>query len=165
MEKNKILSTPLEGSVKGLGIVYKHRQVSPEGQMTIFEHSALPKQMEQEKSRSMDMLYNVMNGTKKSWQPGEVGQVVEYILESYESAKAPIHIDKGTIEHLTGFVTRQLDEMGAQYDKKKEIRIEVDDGKKKAKVEVWYSRRHKLPLYTNPVRFYIKVESTTLEGL
>jgi len=68
-------------------------------------------------------------------------------------------------EHLTKWVAGELKEMGAKYDAKSGIKVEVDNGKKKVKVEVWYTRSHKLPIYPNPKQFYIKRENTPLEGL
>lgn len=76
-----------------------------------------------------------------------------------------VNVNQKRKEYLEGFAERKLKEIGAEYDKEKGVRVKVDDSKKKATVEIWYSRRHKLPLYTNPIQFYIKVESTTIENL
>ena len=76
-----------------------------------------------------------------------------------------VNVTQKRKEHLEGFAERKLKEMGAQYDEKKGIKVDVENSKKKATVDIWYSRRHKLPLYTNPIQFYIHVESTTIENL
>ena len=65
---------------------------------------------------------------------------------------------------LTDDVIGMLDEMGADYEKKN-VKIEVDEGAKKIKVEIWYTRSHKLPFYPNPKQFYINLENTRLKGL
>ena len=65
-------------------------------------------------------------------------------------------------EYLNNFVIGKLKEMGAEY-KKENVRVKVDDSKKKAKVEIWYTRTHKLPFFPNPKQFYINLENTTIE--
>ena len=54
-----------------------------------------------------------------------------------------------------------LDEMGAQYEKE-HIKVEVSSNNKNIHVEVWYSRSHHLPLYSNPKRFYINHDHTPI---
>lgn len=76
-----------------------------------------------------------------------------------------VNVNQKRKEYLTDYAVKRLKEFGAKYDEKKGVMVEVDDPKKKAKVEIWYSRPHKLPLYPNPIQFYIKVESTTIESL
>lgn len=54
-----------------------------------------------------------------------------------------------------------LDEMGAQYEKE-HVKVEVSSDNKTIRVEVWYSRSHRLPLYPNPKQFYINVDHTSI---
>lgn len=54
-----------------------------------------------------------------------------------------------------------LDAMGATYDKD-HIKIEISEDNRKIHVEVWYSRKHGLPLYQNPKQFYTKFDHTTI---
>lgn len=58
-------------------------------------------------------------------------------------------------------IVRLLDEMGAQYEKE-HVKVEVSSDNKTIHVEVWYSRSHHLPLYSNPKRFYINVDHTSI---
>lgn len=54
-----------------------------------------------------------------------------------------------------------LDEMGAKYEKE-HIKIEISEDNRKIHVEVWYSRKHGLPLYQNPKQFYTKLDHTSI---
>lgn len=74
-----------------------------------------------------------------------------------------VNVNRKREEYLEGFTEGKLKEIGAEYDKEKGVRIKLDNSKKKVKIEVWYSRRHKLPLYKNPIQFYIKVENTPID--
>jgi hypothetical protein len=67
-------------------------------------------------------------------------------------------------KRLTDDIINMLDEMGADYEKKN-VDVKVDEGAKKIKVKVWYTRSHKLPFYPNPKQFHIDVENTQLKGL
>ena len=73
-----------------------------------------------------------------------------------------VNYPRKTKENLERDVFRLLDGMNAQYDKKN-VKIDVDDKKKKVVIEVWYSRTHSLPFYPNPKEFYIKSENTPLK--
>jgi hypothetical protein len=54
-----------------------------------------------------------------------------------------------------------LDAMGATYEKD-HIKVEVSEDNRTIHVEVWYSRKHSLPLYQNPKQFYTKFDYTTM---
>ncbi len=65
-------------------------------------------------------------------------------------------------KNLTTEIEKSLDAIGADY-KKKDIRVSVNNKRKKITVEVWYSRPHKVPFYPpNPKQFYIKLENTPI---
>ncbi len=65
-------------------------------------------------------------------------------------------------KHLNNFIVGRLKEMGAKYEDKN-VKVDVDDGKKKVKVDIWYGRPHNLPFYPNPKQFYIHVENTPID--
>ena len=54
-----------------------------------------------------------------------------------------------------------LDAMGATYEKD-HIKVEVSEDNRTIHVEVWYSRKHSLPLYQNPKQFYTKFDHTSM---
>jgi len=65
-------------------------------------------------------------------------------------------------ESLTKDIKDALNEMGAQF-KEKDLKIKVDERSKKIRIEIWYSRTHKVPFYPpNPKQFYVKVENSPI---
>ncbi len=58
-------------------------------------------------------------------------------------------------------ITTLLDNMRAQYEKE-HIKVEVTSDNRKIHVEVWYSRSHHLPVYSNPKRFYITADHASI---
>lgn len=73
-----------------------------------------------------------------------------------------VNIRDNIQEKLVASFTNKLTAIHADF-KKEQIKVQVDEGKKKIVVEIWYSRKHKLPLYPNPQQFYIKYENKTLD--
>ena len=63
---------------------------------------------------------------------------------------------------LKAEIKKDLDDIGANYTEK-DLKVDVDEKRKKIKVEVWYTRSHKVPFYPpNPKQFYIKLENTPI---
>jgi hypothetical protein len=61
-------------------------------------------------------------------------------------------------EKLRNEIVGVLDEIGAVYEED-DIVVKVDGKKKRASVEVSYSRPHKVPFIENPLRFYVNVST------
>jgi hypothetical protein len=58
-------------------------------------------------------------------------------------------------------IMRSLDDMGAQYEQE-HVKVEVGAKNTSIHVEVWYSRSHHLPLYSNPKQFYSNLDHASL---
>ena len=59
---------------------------------------------------------------------------------------------------LRGEITGGLKKIGAVYEEKNLI-VKVDDKKKTASVEVWYTISHKVPFIENPMQFDVNVDT------
>jgi len=84
----------------------------------------------------------------------DVTTKVQFAYVNYDRAKVQ--------EALTQDISKMLDAMGAQYEKKN-VRVQVDNNTRKITVEVWYSRTHNFPVFPpSPKPIYIKVENTPI---
>lgn len=63
------------------------------------------------------------------------------------------------VKKLQGEIEGGLKAIGADYEEKNVI-VNVDERKKTASVEVWYTRSHKVPFIQNPLQFYVTAEKT-----
>ena len=81
------------------------------------------------------------------------------ILYAFDRYKTAEEVEKG----LNAEIYKMLDEMGAKYDKKKDVKVTIEQGRKKIIVDVWYERQHKIPFF--PKRFHTQLENTPLKGL
>jgi len=64
---------------------------------------------------------------------------------------------KNLRKEIIGLINR----IDAEYEDK-DVKVTVEQAKKKILVEIWYSRAHSLPFYENPKQFYIRIENTPL---
>mgnify|MGYP003566092164 CR=1 FL=1 len=59
-------------------------------------------------------------------------------------------------KELTKTIYQYLDDIDAEYNKEKEVRVKVNKGTKLITVNVWYRRDHKIPFFRK--QFELKIE-------
>lgn len=69
-----------------------------------------------------------------------------------------VNYPQNTKERVTEDVKKLLTKSKAEY-KDKDLKIEMKQEEKYLKVQIWYSRTHKVPFFQNPKQFYLEVDN------
>ena len=77
---------------------------------------------------------------------------------------ASANMSSGRQQKLVHKIDGMLDDMGVQYNKKKDVNVTVNEGTEHIAVDVRYSQHINLPYYPNPKQFHLHVEGNHTVG-